>query len=547
MVDNVTNLESARGRGHARPPGEDNRTLIRIRKGELNRHVDEAEAALVKAKDNLYRYGGRIVHIEWDFIRVSGGGTTNALRLFEATANNIKERLEKVCRFEKWDARSMGWVGCGCPDDIAPTFIDRGSWKLPALLGVVTAPTLRQDGSVIDQSGYDERTGIVFEPHGLKFPQIPEKPTRQQAIDALQGLNHVLRKFDFVTEADRAVALSAILTAVVRRALPVAPMHAFSSPMPGAGKSMLVDIASVIATGWRAAVTAWSNDQYGSSELDKRITASLLMGDAIISIDNIDRPLSGGFLCQCLTQYMLNLRILGLSKTVVTPNTATFFATGNNLTVMNDATRRVLRGTVNPNVERPELREFNFKPVALALRARAALVVKVLTIIRAFLTSGEKVKCSSLGSYEDWSRFVRHPLMWLGCVDPASSIDEVRADDPNLGRTRAVVEAWERVMGLKPTHVRSVIRAATLRLADAREEVGLDAYENPDLLEALRGVADGGGRDAVNPDKLGHWLRKHVNMVVSIGAFAGFTEQRRFVQLSGSGREGATWQLEIVG
>jgi len=52
-----------------------------------------------------------------------------------------------------------------------------------------------------------------------------------------------------VREADRSVALSAILTACVRRSLPTAPMHAVSATVPGSGKSIQVDVTSVIVIG----------------------------------------------------------------------------------------------------------------------------------------------------------------------------------------------------------------------------------------------------------------------------------------------------------
>jgi len=74
-----------------------------------------------------------------------------------------------------------------------------------------------------------------------------------------------------------------------------------------------------------AAVISADDDQYSTTELGKRLTASLLMGYSIISIDNLDKPLSGGFLCQCLSEHILSLRVLGLSKQVITPNSAMYF------------------------------------------------------------------------------------------------------------------------------------------------------------------------------------------------------------------------------
>ena len=540
-ASNVAHLETSRRRAYTKPPEDDQRPVIRIMPGESSRHVDEAHDVLVKANAGLYRYGERLVHILWDDIRVAGGGIARALRLFETTPANIRERLEKIARFEKWDVRANDFRVCGCPKDMPEMLLDRGAWLLPPLLGVVTAPTLRPDGSIIDTPGYDAATGIVYDPHGKTFPRIDHAPSKADAQIALAQLYHLLRGFMFTSNADRSVAISAIITACIRRAMPVAPMHAFSAPTPGSGKSMLVDIASVIATGWRAAVTSADDEKYSTVELGKRITASLLMGHSIISIDNVDRPLSGGFLCQCLSEHILSLRVLGLSKQVVTPNSAMYFATGNNLTIMNDATRRVLVGTLNPNVERPELRRFPFNAVKLALRARPKLVAHVLTIVRAYLASGERAQCTPLGSYEEWTHLVREPLVWLGQEDPAGVLEKVRADDPELAKTRALAAAWLRVIGGKTARVRDVIHAAMAQRAQDSDGEEDDYYENADLRDALRAVAEGKGREDISPDKLGWWLKRHRAAIVLVEG-----RSYRFASAAASGGHGVGWALEAV-
>ena len=52
-----------------------------------------------------------------------------------------------------------------------------------------------------------------------------------------------------MSDADRSVALSAILTALDRHAMVTAPLHGFTSPTAGTGKSLLVDLAAMLATG----------------------------------------------------------------------------------------------------------------------------------------------------------------------------------------------------------------------------------------------------------------------------------------------------------
>src|SRR5262245_63978059 len=96
--------------------------------------------------------------------------------------------------------------------------------------------------------------------------------------------------FPFIAPADRSVALSAMLTALDRRSLPTAPLHAFTSPAAGTGKSLLVDIFAMLATGRLMPVISQGRTE---EELEKRLGAAMLAGHAAISIDNCGHPLAG--------------------------------------------------------------------------------------------------------------------------------------------------------------------------------------------------------------------------------------------------------------
>ena len=63
-----------------------------------------------------------------------------------------------------------------------------------------------------------------------------------------------------------------------------------------------------------------------------------------------------------MSQRWVRVRILGLSKQVDAPTSVLITATGNNLTLSGDMTRRAIRAELDAGVERPELREFDFNP-----------------------------------------------------------------------------------------------------------------------------------------------------------------------------------------
>ena len=204
------------------------------------------------------------------------------------------------------------------------------------------------------------------------FHPFPRRLGQAAALEALAQLDQLLDTFPFVATADRSVALSAMLTTLDRRAMATAPLHAFTAPTAGTGKSSLVDMIACSPPGAVMPVIAQGRTE---EELEKRLGAALLAGDVAISLDNCEQVLQSSFLCQALTQRQLNIRMLGRSRNVETPVNAVVFATGNNLVFAGDLTRRVLLASLDAKCERPELRSFTVDPIETIRRNRGALVV----------------------------------------------------------------------------------------------------------------------------------------------------------------------------
>jgi putative DNA primase/helicase len=89
-----------------------------------------------------------------------------------------------------------------------------------------------------------------------------------------------------------------------------------------------------------------------------------------------------------ITQTRVRTRILGLSATPELTSGAFIAATGNNLVLVGDLTRRAILCTLDPKHERPETRVFDRNPVAIAKAERPKYVVAALTILRAFHVAG---------------------------------------------------------------------------------------------------------------------------------------------------------------
>lgn len=479
------------------------RPIIKLEAGEIGPAVDATEAALIASSQGLYQRGGDIVRVGETPVMTASGREISTQRIFEVGDNALLEQVARVAVFTRYDARKNEEKRVDPPMWVAKSLRERkGHLGLPILVGVTSSPTLRPDGSVLAAEGYDAATGLLLDTRGVAFPTIPESPSKEQADAALALLRNLVSTFPFVANAHRSVALSCLLTAVVRRSLRTAPMHAFTAPTPGSGKSTLVDLAAILATGREAPVIAQgANDE----EDEKRLGATLLGGDPIINWDNCERPLGGPLLNQLLTQTTVKPRILGRSEAPELPTTVLVCGTGNNLILHGDMGRRALLCTLDPGVERPELRQFSFDPTADAKEKRGAYVAAALTVLRAYIVAGRPAKRAPLLSFAEWSGLVREALIWLGEADPCDTIEEVRALDPKLDALSSVVAQWRSVIGERRVTVRDVITAAT---EGGMNSMGRIEFRHADLREALLGVAGDGG--AVSSKRLGKWLTAHM-------------------------------------
>jgi putative DNA primase/helicase len=357
----------------------------------------EAEQALLAADVPLYSRGGELVRPIVESVRALRGGTTNVTRLRPVNVSMLCDYLSRSALWKKEGKKGI-WIPIDPPSNLAQIILSRdGEWKFRRLTGIITTPTMRPDSSILCVPGHDQATGLLLV-SPPPMPSIPEKPSRDDALTALAMLKALLVEFPFLTDADRSVALSALMTPIVRGAMPVVPLHAFTAPEAGTGKSYIVDLSSAIATGEVSPAMAAGRDE---AETETRLGAELISGQPIISIDNLNGDLSGDFLCQAIERPILKPRILGKSETVRIENTVTMYGNGNNIKLVGDVCRRVVLCSLDANVERPELRKFKHDPLGMILAERGRYITAILSIVKiaqqpASSTIQQSIECGRL-------------------------------------------------------------------------------------------------------------------------------------------------------
>ena len=447
------------------------RPIIEIVEGELTETVRLAESALINARPfAIFQQGGALRRLLRDGSRREERGIhfpAGRIVIDEVTEQRLLKELDEAATFVTYDRRKADWRPTDAPKKLAQRMLaSRGEWTFPTLTCVVQCPTMRPDGTVIQTEGYDENTGIWSDYGGVAFPRVPENPSEDQAVAALLELSSLFDEFPLTSQADLAVVLAAILTALIRPSLARAPFFGFSATAPGTGKGLLVEVVAIIATGSSPAVfpPTKSNDD---AELRKRMVACLLSGAPVVNLDNIVDPLESATLCAMATTDVLDDRLLGVSR-IVRPSTRVLLCmTGNALTVVGDLNRRVLIAELDAKMERPEERAFRTPDLlAIVRRERARLVVAGLTFLRGFRAAGSPRTVAPWGSFEDWSDFIRSALVWSGLPDPVEVVQRSRLYDPETAGIAGLIATWARHPSLGSTWVTcgQVVKVARLHI-----------------------------------------------------------------------------------
>ena len=520
------------------------RPAWQLEAGHLPEAVDYAERILIRECSGIYQRG-YLCRITTQALPTVRGieRPAGAITITTVDPHWLNDQLDRFIQWLRWNKKKEEYVEADAPMTLAHRLIARaGQWRFPVLTGVTTAPTIRPDGSLLQQPGYDAATGLFFDPQGEIFTPIPEQPTQADGRAALDFLiREVLSSqcesdpdqtgFAFTSPTARSAALSAILTPLVRHSLRTAPLHLISATHAGSGKSLLADVVALVATGKPATIFDLGDDE---DEQEKRLLSVLLAGDAVINLDNLERPLGGGHINKVLTQETFTGRVLGQSRNATAPTTTTWLATGNNAGVSEDMTRRVVLCELDPQVEAPQNRQFSRDLHAWIPAHRPALVAAGLTAIRAYIVAGKpKQPALMMGSFEDYHHTVRSALIWLGEADPLGDTAKMEDADPTRAKLRALLSAWHGAFGSVPTTAKEAVARANSVL---RDENGNEAPHDPILRETLQEHFADDRRGGISARYLGEFLKK----------FKGRIENGARFDLAGVSHSAKLWRVSIT-
>src|SRR5579872_3590293 len=253
-------------------------STIYLEPSKLPEAVDSAEKLLLKQQDHIFQRSGKLVRITKIAHSPCNNNTlikrsNDSVIIKEIDQAFLTVYLTKMGNFVIFDGRSGNLKKIDCPERISKYLIAKQEWNIPILTGIINAPTLRIDGTILDEPGYDSASGLLFFPGDYKFEKIPLQPTFEDAQNAKDILLYILKDFPFEDEASKSVAVAAILTVLIRKSINTAPLFGFTAPKMASGKSLLADVISLIGTGKTNSVIPQAENE---TEEKKRIMAVLI-------------------------------------------------------------------------------------------------------------------------------------------------------------------------------------------------------------------------------------------------------------------------------
>ena len=490
-----------------------NKASIRIQPGEIDRICDAAEQEL--ANSGRYFQRGNLI------VNVMTNPETQSTSIVPLTPSSLLRSTSGSIRWTRTNNQGHEVI-CDPPTKHIKVLYDAQVYShLPPLIGLTRQPFLRNDDSICSESGYDVQT-CLFGVFDSRDYDIPDMPSKIDALKARDKLRHLLSEFEFADSADESAAISAMLTASIRQSLPTAPAFHMQAHQLASGKSFLTSLICCFASPTTPSAVGFpTNDE----ECQKLLLANLLESPAAIVFDNLTTDLIPyKSLCSALTEEFLTGRLLGVSKTATVSTRTLILSSGNNVIPIKDMARRCIAIHLDPRVDTPASKKYVNDPVKLVRTNREKYVSLAITIIKAWITAGKPIsKCPALASYERWSELIRQPLLWLDLPDPATRIFQQLDVDPDRELLSRLIDAWDHHFGNKPTMVREAIEL-TVFIQNTGQE----------LKEVFREIAE--ERGEINRRRLGKWIARHKGQVVN---------GRRFEKVS-TNNSAEKWQVVQV-
>ena len=346
-------------------------------------------------------YGGSLLFRQGDIAVELGTDGTTLYAVSPDSFTVLAAHAIDVTHMTKASTRVRALAAAESRAMLVPRYVA----PLPEIKGVVTSPVVAPGGRIVCAEGFDQETGLLVAlSEDIRGLSVQENPGLNDVQHALELLDDVFCDFRFKTKYDYIRALALLLTRLTRPMYGIAPMFVVTANVRGAGKNLLVDIISIIASGESASMQLLPKDD---DEVHKLILSTLRGGQTALHLDECSDGIRSSALTSLVTTASYEGRILGESTVGTYANSTTVVALGNNVPIFGDLSRRTVCIEMSVEDERPELRS-GFRHHDLrryVSENRAELLKAALTLVTYWVQQGSprpSTETDPFGSFEAW-------------------------------------------------------------------------------------------------------------------------------------------------
>lgn len=471
----------------------DGRMSIYVMTGNFADDLAAHKQAL-QASEDVYVFGQSLAAIGDD-------GQTLVRLTHEAHVADYVSRVVQTCT-----TGEKGQVNKAAPSTRLCSALAAMDWtSVPGMrrldaVAYQPVPTLVSGALRMSTAGYDDvsRTYGAFDEAAWA---IPTDPTAKEYIEACLTLGELIREMYLQSPADISAALAAILTAVCRPGLPVAPGFVVSAPNPGAGKSYFAQVLAHLAgdDGVHTSpevLTYQARGQGAESEFSKMVLGALQGRAKTMLFDEVDAvAIDGPSLRKLITAPEFSARVLGMNKTLTLPTRKLVLFTANNVDPTQDSARRFIIVRINPPVDPSQRRQSTRGALELLKADRARYVRAALVVAAAGYQLAEgrmPAGMQRLSGFNDWSVLCAGPAAlatWTlirEAQEPVNlvekeALDEISDMDPLRVAIESISPMWRQRQVAQDDPAKQALRDLLQSLWTAQQErmsrlVGADRY-----------------------------------------------------------------------
>jgi len=295
---------------------------------------------------------------------------------------------------------------------------------LPNLEGVLRYPIIMNDGKLLSKQGFHTDSGFYL----TDSVDITANDLKALDLDrALYTITDIYSDFPF-SNADwgKSISVTAMLTAVARKLLPLAPMFIATSPYPADGKTVWCQIPQMILTNDANTHALARQDEEQAKQL-----ATYFMNDPDVMVfDNQNGRFKSSALNEIVTTGAFSVRKLGGNELVKLTPKALITLNGINITPNDEISTRSLMLVFNKR----HTTHFRYPQLLNHVKThRRELILASLKLLEYGIKMSAEERASikfEASRFYEWDQLIRKTIISLGLQDPMNP--ELRAQYGSL-------------------------------------------------------------------------------------------------------------------